>query len=506
MNCEALFNSNKYKFLKIALIMLLSLIIIVSSVLNQYLEAYAFAPALVLAGWAIPEAVTIIGALLCAAGLTWAADKAIEKTVDWFVADVAPAIRDGLYDMVTSAKDGIARVSNEIWTETRNWIQDKFVQGEQVITKHYYSEELTVINGEETEKVYLPVNHDVPLNEMPVGLPQTFQIGSDVYEIVANNVAGIYTDVYYRKNGARPSDVMVATVNPSVPWCVYLESFDYYGETAYRFRLRYAPYGKYEYVDDINWPVLQNVKGNDIPADWDIPVVGQDVVLNPDWDIANENGERVIYVPQAVTDLVGDTYVDVTNPQEEEEEDPVNPPVGGELTGTWWQSLLNTLFGPIISILNGLWELFQDFWSKLLERLQTALSPLSQTLSDIFTNIGTQAMAIVNTITGVRDSVAESDITDRAKSYKLPDLFILILKVILACIRLLLRALIYMASIVTIEPNGSLLNSNVKSGINFLKNQKIPNLNITVWTMFSSMMTVLFSFAVVRRIKRMYSV
>ena len=88
------------------LCLFLSVLIIVRCIYDQYQKAYAFVPALVLAGYAVPGAVSIVGTLLCAAGLTWAGQTAIDATCGWFYAKCAPAIKQGIADMIGTASDG----------------------------------------------------------------------------------------------------------------------------------------------------------------------------------------------------------------------------------------------------------------------------------------------------------------------------------------------------------------------------------------------------------------
>lgn len=166
------------------LCLFLSILVTFLSIYIQYQEAYAIAPALVLAGYAIPEAVTIVGALLCAAGLTWAADTAIDYTCDWFYANCAPAIKQGIADMISTASNGIAHVSDEVWNYTRDWVQSHYTVGENMITTHYYDATLKTTYGSDVYTDFLPVNYDVPVSEFSVGLPLTFIIGLDTYEVI----------------------------------------------------------------------------------------------------------------------------------------------------------------------------------------------------------------------------------------------------------------------------------------------------------------------------------
>lgn len=237
-------------------------------------------------------------------------------------------------------------------------------------------------------------------------------------------------------------------------------------------------------------------------------VVGQETIVdNPDYDPTDAMGNVTVGVPETMETLIGATA------------DTVSQPYAGENpieTTTWWQNALDgvsSVFSSAISgvqsigqsiwdIATNIWEWLQEFWESLAEALSTALTGVITWLSGIYN----QCVAMVQAITGINTSVLEADLTTKITQYKIPDLFLLILKVILACIRLILRALIYIATIVSIEADGSLLNNYARQGIDFFKNQQIPNLSVTVWNMASAMLTLLFSLSVVRRIRKMYSV
>ncbi len=297
---------------------LLSILIIILCIYVQYQEAYAFAPALVLAGYAVPEAVTIVGTLLCAAGLTWAGQTAIDATSDWFYANCTPAIKQGIADMIGTASNGIAQVSDEVWNYARDWVQAHYAVGENTITTHYYDATLQTTVGSDIYTNYLPANYAVPYTEFPVVLPSTFTVGLDTYEIVVSDYIGTNKRISLKKNGVNHSSAMTITVNTAVSWGVYLDATNDYGTTHFRLRVRSAGYNRTAWDDiDTYWPSLGNdtigmetVPGTAIST----PVTGADVLSNPMWDIKKETGERTIGYPTTLDDLVGKTYDDVDNP------------------------------------------------------------------------------------------------------------------------------------------------------------------------------------------------
>lgn len=103
-------------------------------------------------------------------------------------------------------------------------------------------------------------------------------------------------------------------------------------------------------------------------------------------------------------------------------------------------------------------------------------------------------------------SSSEPDLTDQTKNYRIPDLFLLILKVILACIRMNLRALTYIITLEVIPSDSWNMNSNIVAGIDFFRNQNIPYINISIWNAVTSMVTVVFGLSVIKRVRRLYSV
>ena len=110
----------------------------------------------------------------------------------------------------------------------------------------------------------------------------------------------------------------------------------------------------------------------------------------------------------------------------------------------------------------------------------------------------TATASIADEIRGQQDE----DIEDKARQFKISDLFIIFLEVLLACIRLVIRACVYLVSIVQIPPDGSLLNDNTLSGLNLFRNQIIPVINISLWDMYSGLMSLVISLAVVKRVRR----
>ncbi len=300
------------------LCLLLSVLIIMLCTYGQYQEAYAFAPALVLAGYAVPEAVAIVGTVLCAAGLTWAGQAAIDATCDWFYANCTPAIKQGIADMIGTASNGIAQVSDEVWGYARDWVQAHYAIDENTMTNHYYDATLQTTIGSDIYTDYLPANYAVPYTEFPVGLSSTFTVGLDTYEIVVGDYIGKNKHVALRKNGSAHPSAMIVIVNTAVSWCVYLDAATNYGVTRFTLRIRGAGYNRTAWEEiDTYWPSLgSDTMGVEaVPgAAISVPVTGADVLGNPAWDIKKETGERSIGYPATLDDLVGKTYDDVGNP------------------------------------------------------------------------------------------------------------------------------------------------------------------------------------------------
>lgn len=187
---------------------------------------------------------------------------------------------------------------------------------------------------------------------------------------------------------------------------------------------------------------------------------------------------------KSVADVVPQTNV----------ENPAEPTTGTGTTTTnmssadksWWQ----TVVGGVTGILGDIKSWLDAFWEKMIAALAGALAPVM-----------TQLQTIDGSITGVRDAVAEADLTDTIKDYKIPDLFILSLKVILATIRMVGRAIVFIGTLQKIPPDGSMVPENMVTGLNYAKNYKLP-IGISIWDLTSLIVGYLFGLNVFKRVVR----
>ena len=551
----------KIKLLKMTICFILCLATLTLTFMADYQEVHA-AP-LIIGGIAIPAAVQIIGALLVAAGLTWAYNEAVDAAADWYFSEIAPGIRQGVIDMVQSASNGIANVSEEVWNATVDWVNSRYDVGTNDITKKYYIGAITIVYGSDPVTVNLPVNYNVAgTPEFPVGLPvgQNVYIGNDYYtvNIVSEKTTSVNVAVW--KNGA--SWASSWQVNKFIPWCVYLEAYDTYniGVPQVRFRMRGAPAGQTQYgADDMYYLTVPNATVS--PAIPGTPInvsaTGQSVV-DTAHDIVMQDGvTRAITYPSSTSDLIGKVKSDVVVTSQ-------NPPItpysnswqgtfrdcvpegaftfegtgtttiGYDTSGTWegvwstdsetgarvWTGTFTdaqsntwsgTITGQVVdnrtwleNLLSG--QLIAGTLAQIKAAIEGLTAPIIAAITGAATAIGSKVQEVTDAITGVADNTAEADMTPKVRQYKLPDLFVLILKVILACIRLVLRALVFVATLPAIPADAGNINGDFLSGVNFLKNQQIPYFNLSLWSMVTGVIAIFFGIAVVKRIRRLYSV
>lgn len=309
----------------------------------------------------------------------------------------------------------------------------------------------------------------------------------------------------------------------------------------------------------VNYKVTDLKAATDAMTSPTVSAQGESVVGQSDYDFKTDAGTRTIQVPSTVDEVVGKTYTQVQNPTATPE--PVTPysnswvgsfracvptgeytfagsgtytgTMGVTTTGTWegewtwaptdvrkWTGTFTDSTGATWTgtatetavipggndgVLGNIWNWLQEFWEKILEKMQQALQPVAQTLEDIKSQVEAKTKELVDSIATVTDTVntntAEPDLEQPTRNFRLPDFVFGLFAVVKACIRLVLRACVFLATIVAIQPDSSLLNSNAIAGIDFFKNQNIPVLNITVWNMFSGMMTLVISLSVVRKVR-----
>lgn len=171
----------KTKYMKAAVCLLLCLTVLSLTLFMDYQEAHAFAPALVLAAYAVPEAVQIVGAVLVAAGLTWTLDAAGQKVSEWFYANCAPTIKQGIADMIGTASNGIATVSTDIWNYARDWVRTNYSVGDNTSTINY---------------------HEYPADSGNVPFTADTQTTTPVYSILSITIGGHVYSVTETDNGS----------------------------------------------------------------------------------------------------------------------------------------------------------------------------------------------------------------------------------------------------------------------------------------------------------------
>lgn len=210
-----------------------------------------------------------------------------------------------------------------------------------------------------------------------------------------------------------------------------------------------------------------------------------DAVNNPAHETyVGEDGKRVIYVPQGATTAtyVNNSYTNIYN----ETADAV---AGGatieEDPDTWWDVVGS-------GITNGIYQLGQLLVGTLAQ-LKAAVEALAAPI----------VSAISNAVAAVQEKIAEGQqsIDPQMSGFKFFDLFIIFFDVLIACIALVARACLYLATIVTIPADGSIFNDATLSGLNFFKNQNIPVVNVSMWNMFSGLMTLVISLSVVKKVR-----
>lgn len=159
-----------------------------------------------------------------------------------------------------------------------------------------------------------------------------------------------------------------------------------------------------------------------------------------------------------------------------------------EDTRTWW----STVIGGINTGISDLGQLLVGTLAQLKAAVNGVAAPIVTAVTDGAASIGAKVQDVTNAIAGVQENTTDTDMTAQMRQYKIPDLFILILKVILACIRLILRALVFIATLPLIPADAGDIDANFLSGVNLLKNQTIPFFNTSLWSMVSGVIALFF--------------
>lgn len=495
---------NENRLLKVIISIILCLTVTAFTILMKCEEVYAIAVALPLIG----AGLLIAAGILVMAGLSFESEEqATIASNQWFYdlcsnhklgrmcgigkEERQKALTD-FWDMKESSEE-VKTVTDDLWNYTKAWVNETYDVGENDINRDVYA-----VVDEYGDFVTYCLNSDdrVLLGDAILWNGVLFewkylyqQDGYYIYELLEDGESIGYN-----------------------PYLGYgrIERMDY--EDSPQFYVRGTTDNKlaldYEYVRDnevktsslsfgvVVAPLLSGYEEQISAAwalkeeiDYNIAAIGAvDVVDNPAWDYETDDGNRSIYVPTegTIEDYVGLTYdelLDITNQAIAGE---AEPGIDDE-EKTWWQELVGGVSAKI-----------EEGAQLLVGTLAELKAWLDGTYQNIIGSVNEAAASIEDTI----EAQQAEDIEPILQGFSITNLMILFLDVLLACIRLVIRACMYLATIVAIPPDGTLLNNDTQSGLDFFKNQVIPVINISIWDMYSGLMTLVISLAVVKRVRR----
>ncbi len=498
---------NESRLLKIIVSIILCLTVTAFNIMKKCVEVYA----------AFPLALPLIGAglllaagLLVAAGLTFESqNQATIAANHWYmdlkyshpgkfgfnriiyeklneVKELALEEFEDIEENIENINGGVVEVTDNLWNYTKEWVNHYYDEGENNINRSAY----TVVDDIGNHIPYC-FNH-----EDRVLLGETIEWMGDEYEWVYMGTvniphAGKRYLYHLMKNGQYQGEVK--TYPEDKPnFYIYANNEDQLVlgaeyqlyDTFYRGIAHSSVEKLSGYEEQIQ---LARAISNDI--DYNIAAIGAEgVVDNPAWDFETEEGERAIYVP---TDGTIDNYIGITHEDlltmTNEAVIGIPVPDTDEEEKTWWEQLVGGVSAKV---------------EEGAQLLVGTLADLKAWLEGTYQNVIGSIQAGTATIAEEIRAQAVEDLEPKIRQFKISDIFIVYLDVLLACIRLVIRACVYLATIVTIPPDGTLLNDDAQSGLDFFKNQIIPVINISVWDMFSGLMSLIVSLAVVKRVRR----
>lgn len=543
---------SNHKYLKAIICFILCLTTLCLTFYTQYQEVHAALPLIIIGGAAL------LGGLLVAAGITFATQEAQNTTVDWYYGEMRQSDKQKIFDVLesqahlTPAEKKFARIDADLWNNTVTWVNDNFNPGINTITKKRFmctvSEYIAV--DQKTYSTELMVNYDIKNNftVFPYGVMNPTIVGNT--EIKFTSETKTVSDYTYVLTSLYVNDVKYGveqTANPDYPFTPYLYINS---SNSLVLAMRYVDWMRPEQgYKDGDWYTFAKEYGS--PDSYalnpglsgaqpqTVTATGQSVVDTQHEIVMTDGMTRAVRIVDKPEDLIGMTKNDVvvteivvpwSNTWEGSFRDcaidgefdfigtgsaAIGKYAVGTWTGTWDQDIetgRRTWTGVYEDALANTWtgtasQVIDDtrtWWDSLVEGL-------AGTLQDIRDAIGDIAAPIVTAIAGAYAAVASAvqegyaDIQPKMGQFKIPDLFIIFLDILIACIALVVRACLYLATIVTIPADSSLLNSNAIAGLNLFRNQNIPVINVSVWNMFSGMMTLVISLSVVKKVRSTHS-
>ena len=486
---------NESRLLKTIISILLCLTVTAFTMLIKCAEAYAAFP---LAMPLIGAGLLLVAGLLVMAGLSFESSNQATLAANQFYLDLKydfpgeyeideeerQAMVNSLLEHDTS---GVITVTTAMWELTKSWVNHYYDEGQNNINRDLY----TVVDDVGNHIPYC-LNHDDRVllgntiewmdNEYEWEYAGTSSIPhvGDVYryELKKNSEYAGHIHTYIEE---KPNFYIFANNEDKLELGAEYKTSE---TTISRIITNFRSPELSGYEDQIQ---LARAISNDI--EYNIAAIGAvGVVDNPAWDFETEEGERAIYVPTdgTIENYVGITHDDLLTMTNEAVTDIPVPDTDDE-DKAWWQDVI----GGVST------------------KVQEVGQLITGTLADIKAWLEGANQSIISAVTTAAASIAEKiqaqeeeDIGPKAKQFKISDLFIIFLDVLMACIRLIIRACVYLATIVQIPPDGSLLNNDTQSGLDLFKNQTIPVINISIWDMYSGLMTLVISLAVVKRVRR----
>lgn len=481
---------NENRLLKVIISIILCFTVTVFSIYMKCVEVYAAFP-LVLPLFGL--GLLFVIAILVMAGLTFeSVDQATIAANQWYI-DLQygfPGISEierttALTDfMQLYGESAIVRtVTDSIWNFTKKWVNYYYDTGQNNINRDVYAVEET--SGEFIE-YSLTIEDRILLGDRIEWDGKLYH-----WEYDSMTTSGYY--IYNLKRGARSynkSALCDVAIEPR--FFVYATDenklalgFDYVRDGVHTYG-GLSGYSDIPYISGYE-AQIQLARGLRDELEYNIAAVGAvDVVDNPEWDYETTDGRRAVYVPAEGT---VDNYINVTHEELLEMTNQAITDVPGvdEEEKAWWQD-----------VIGGVKSKVDEAGQLIAGTLEDIKAWMEGTYQNIIGSIAEGTASIAEEIRAQQ----EEDLEPKAREFKLLDIFVIFLDVLIACIKLVIRACVYLATIVTIPPDGSLLNDDTQSGLNFFKNQIIPVINISIWDMYSGLMTLVISLAVVKRVRR----
>lgn len=142
----------------------------------------------------------------------------------------------------------------------------------------------------------------------------------------------------------------------------------------------------------------------------------------------------------------------------------------------------------------------ENFWDNVIGGLSGTLQDIRDAIDEAKTAANEKAQEIADTITGKAD--LDPNAEEKSTEFKLPELFRISLIVLIATIRMVIRAIVFISTFVLIPANSDNIPPGMISGLDFYKNLEIPNTEITVWDIVTAILYFGFGLIVFKAVSR----